>query len=305
MDEKEIYVILNPQAAKGKARRQEEAIREAMGNNTTMVVTVEAGGAEGLAYQAALDRWPIVVAAGGDGTVNEVVNGIMRAFAAGAPKPTLGIIPVGRGNDFAWVMKIPTEIEAAVALIRSGKSKNIDLATVHGGNYPEGRWFVNGLGIGFEPLVNFAASKFKRISGTLSYMLALAQVMINYPKPYDLEVELDGERLEVKSQQLSVCNGRRMGSAFLMAPEALCDDGLLDVVYTNRPLRPGKFIPIAKKILDGSQLGLEEFTFTRVKEARFKSRDHLLPVHIDGEEVSRGCEEISIKIYEGAISIFA
>ena len=303
--EQKVYVILNPRAGKGKAKRLERKIRTALGDRATMVVTIEAGGAKTLAYEAAKAGWKIVVAAGGDGTINEVVNGILRAEEEGVAKPTIGIIPVGRGNDFAWALQLPTTIEESIELIFSGRTKEIDAAISYGGNYPEGRYFINGLGIGFEPLVNFAASSFKRISGTFSYVIALIRVMINYPKAYAIEVTLDDTEFHLESQQISICNGRRMGSAFIMAPNARYDDGLLDVVYTNRPLRQRKFIPLAMHVLKGSQTNLEEFTEQRAKRARFYAPDHLMPVHVDGEEISLGCHEISIEIREKAVTIFA
>ncbi len=291
MSENEVFVILNPQAGKGKARRQEAAIRAAFGADMTMVVTEEPGGADALAYRATIDGWPIVVAAGGDGTVNETVNGIFRAAEGGATKPKLGIIPVGRGNDFSWAMKIPRSIEEAVAAIKTGPQRTI--------------WFINGLGVGFEPLVTFAASSFKRISGVPSYVLALIKVMINYPRPYDLEIILDGVSTYAKSQQLSVCNGRRMGSSFIMAPDSVVDDGLFDVVYANVPIAPYRFLPIAVKFFKGNQVKLKEFTAVRAKEVVLRSRDNPLPVHIDGEEVSRGCMEVSMQLHAASIVIFA
>jgi len=305
MSEHDVFVILNPHADKGKAGQHEAAIRKAFGGNLTLVATTEPGGAEALAYQATIDGWPIVVAAGGDGTVNETVNGICKAAMTGVPKPKLGIIPVGRGNDFSWAMKIPRSIEEAVAAIKTGPQRTIDVALMQGGKFPEGRWFINGLGVGFEPLVTFAASSFKRISGVPSYVMALIKVMINYPRPYDLEIILDGVSTYAKSQQLSVCNGRRMGSSFIMAPDAVVDDGLFDVVYANVPIAPYRFLPIAVKFFKGNQVKLKEFTAVRAKEVVLRSRDNPLPVHIDGEEVSRGCMEVSMQLHAASIVIFA
>lgn len=304
MDDDGIYIVLNPQAAKGKARRQEAAIRRSFGNRATLAMTEQSGGAYSLAYQASRDGWTTIVAAGGDGTVNEVVNGICDAQRDGAIAPKLGIIPVGRGNDFAWAAAIPRSIDEAARTILEGRERIIDVAFMQGGDYPQGRWFINGLGVGFEPLVNFEASAFKHISGVPSYVLALIKVMIRYPRPYDLEIVLDGQASYAKSQQLSVCNGRRMGSAFLMAPDAHFDDGLLDVVYANVPIAPSRFLPIAVKFLKGDQVKMQEFTTARATQVVIRSRDNPMPVHIDGEAVSRGCMEISIKLHAASITLF-
>ena len=107
-------------------------------------------------------------------------------------------------------------IEEAVAAIKTGPQRTIDVALMQG-KFPEGRWFINGLGVGFEPLVTFAASSFKRIS-VPSYVMALIKVMINYPVPTILRSSSTGVSTYAKSQQLSVCNGRRMGSSFIMPP---------------------------------------------------------------------------------------
>lgn len=302
----EMVIILNPQAAKGKAKKQEEAIRKALSRSqatVTMLITEVSGGAQRLAKEAALAGTPLIVAAGGDGTINEVVNGIMEAEAEGAKKrPAIGVIPVGRGNDFAWGMGIPASIEKAADLILGSRSRVIDIARVTGGNYPEGRWFINGLGVGFEPLVNFEASRFKRISGVPSYILALLRVMIAYPAPYTLTLNLDGEQVQVQSQQLSVCNGRRMGSAFIMAPDSIFDDGYLDIVYANTPIPRRRLIPIALRFFKGTQVELPVFSVARAKRVTIESMDNPLPVHVDGEEISRGCMRVSIELLESALT---
>ena len=262
-------------------------------------------GAQSIAYEAALAGRNPIIAAGGDGTVNEVANGILKAVTKdGVPCPVMGVIPIGRGNDFAWGMGIPKDLAKACSTILAGRTRVIDAGVTYGGNYPEGRFFVNGQGVGFEPLVNFLASDFKHVTGTLSYVLALIRILINYPDPYTVQLTLDDEVINLKTQQLSICNGRRMGSAFLMGPDALFDDGYFDVVYANTPVASYKLVPIALTFFKGTQVKLKQFSVKRVKYVKMISSDNLMPIHVDGEEISLGCMEFTARLLESVLPVF-
>jgi YegS/Rv2252/BmrU family lipid kinase len=308
VQDKELFVILNPHAAKGKAKRQRRLIEECLsaeGHTVILVETEKDEGAQQLAYQATCEKRSIIIAAGGDGTVNEVVNGILKAISKREIAcPSLGVIPIGRGNDFAWGMGIAKDVKRACRLILSGTSRLIDVGVSYGGLYPEGRYFVNGQGVGFEPLVNFLASDFKHVSGTLSYVFALIRILIHYPEPYSVDLELDDKVVQIKTQQLSICNGRRMGSAFLMGPDALFDDGYFDVVYANTPVPAAKLVPLALCFFKGSQVKKKEFSVKRVKRIKMTSHDNPMPIHVDGEEISQGCMEFSTRIIESILPVY-
>lgn len=308
MQDYELFLILNPHAAKGNAFKQERMIRsifEAAGCKVVLSYTEAETGAESIAYRATLEGRRIIIASGGDGTVNEVANGILKAVKdKGIPAPTLGVLPIGRGNDFAWGMNIPLKVRQACEVILRGRTRVIDVGITYGGKYPEGRYFVNGQGVGFEPLVNFVASDFKHVSGTLSYVLALIRILINYPDPYDVTLTLDDDQIELKTQQLSICNGRRMGSAFIMGPDAILDDGLFDVVYANAPVSSSRLLPLALTFLKGTQVKHKEFSVRRVKHISMKSKGQLMPVHVDGEEISKGCIEFTTDLLSSALPVF-
>ncbi len=308
MADAQLFVILNPHADKGRAKKQEGKIRtllSAGGRTVQIVYTTPSEGATMLSYEAALSGQPVIIAAGGDGTVNEVVNGILKAVTEKkVAVPTLGVVPIGRGNDFAWGMGIPKKLEQACNSILAGGKRTIDAGITYGGKYPKGRFFINGQGVGFEPLVNFLASDFKHVSGTLSYVLALIRIMINYPKPYTVELTLDDTMLQLKTQQLSICNGRRMGSAFLMGPDALFDDGFFDVVYANRPVPSRRFVPLALTFFKGKQVFCKEFTVKRAKLVRMVCSDYPMPVHVDGEEISKGCMEFTTELLPAILPVF-
>ncbi len=308
MSGKKLFIVMNPHAAKGRgvARKKEIVSLFSSGNCDATVVFTEKGvGASSLAYQATIEGWQTIVAAGGDGTVNEVVDGILRAMTEKKlPAPSLGVLPIGRGNDFAWALKIPKNLKQAVDLIIAGKSRIIDAGITYGGNYPKGRYFINGQGMGFEPLINFVASDFKHVSGTLSYILALIKILVDHPDPYQVQITLDGETRSYTTQQLSICNGRRMGSAFIMGPDALLDDGYFDVVFANRPVKNSQLLWIALKFFKGTQVKLPIFSVVRAKTIKVVSENKPMPVHVDGEEISKGCAQFSTQILPAILPVF-
>ncbi|NBK20539.1 MAG: diacylglycerol kinase family lipid kinase [Spirochaetia bacterium] len=308
MSDKKLFILLNPHAAKGKGivrKKEIMGLFSQAGYEATVVMTEKGIGASTLAYQATLQGWPTIIAAGGDGTVNEVVDGVLRAVTEmKIPSPKLGVLPVGRGNDFAWGMGIPRDLKKASELIIAGKTRTIDAGITYGGHYPQGRYFVNGQGMGFEPLVNFIASDFKHVSGTLSYVLALVKILVAHPEPFHVQLTLDGECQYFEMQQLSICNGRRMGGAFLMGPDALFDDGYFDVVFTNRPVKNSRMLLIALKLFKGTQVKLPVFSVVRAKSVSLVSENNPMPVHVDGEEISKGCMQFSTELLPSVLPVF-
>ncbi|MDD3902730.1 MAG: diacylglycerol kinase family protein [Sphaerochaeta sp.] len=308
MSEKELIVLFNPHAAKGKADKCQQKIADIFkrgGFEPTIFLTQKEKGASELAYQATLDGKKTIIAAGGDGTVNEVSDGILRAVAEkGMEVPRMGVVPIGRGNDFAWGMGIPRDVEKACMIIMKGNVRKIDAGLTYGGKYPLGRYFVNGEGVGFEPLVNFIASDFKHVSGTLSYVLALIRILMHYPQPYHVHLTLDGKETVLDTQQLSICNGRRMGSAFIMGPDAIFDDGFFDVVFANRPVKSSRLVPVALRFFKGTQVNLPIFSVVRAKSITLVSKNNPMPVHVDGEEISKGCMEFKTELLPRILSVF-
>ncbi|AEV29733.1 conserved protein of unknown function BmrU [Sphaerochaeta pleomorpha str. Grapes] len=308
MPKAKLLIILNPHAAKGKAKDHQQEIVDCFsqgGYDCSFELTEKMHDATKLAYDAALSGHDIVVAAGGDGTVNEVADGLLRAVSEkGVACPAMGIIPIGRGNDFAWALGIPLSIPKACQIILDGKTRLIDTGLSLGGLYPEGRYFVNGEGMGFEPLVNFIASEFKHVSGTLSYVFALIRILIHYPKPFHVRMTIDGKETVLDTQQVSICNGRRMGSAFIMGPDAILDDGFFDIVYANQPIKSSRLVPIALKFFKGTQVKLPSFSVVRGKKISLVCENQPMPVHVDGEEISKGCMSFSAELLPGSLSVF-
>lgn len=299
-------LIINPNASKGKGKNKAKKIKDifsAHGKECTIAYTSGKGHAEKLAKSGVESGFRTIIAAGGDGTVNEVINGIMRA--KGHERARMGIIPVGRGNDFAWVAGIPKKTKDAVNLIMNGEAKSTDVGFAKGTDREKGRFFLNGMGFGFEPLVNFRAQDYKHLNGMASYVAAFIHILFNPPKGYELSVKIDDEEFSLTTQQFSANNGRRMGSSFLMTPLAEIDDGLLDFMYTKKIFKGFEIIKMAFRFFKGAMVkDKDNFGYGKAKRVEISSAKDLIVSHIDGEEFSRKGKHFEIEILPSAVLLY-
>ncbi|MDW7658094.1 MAG: diacylglycerol kinase family lipid kinase [Bacillota bacterium] len=303
---KKHLIILNPSAAKGSALSKkpeiEKLLRES-GLDYTLIVSEKAGAPVTLAKEACDKAYDVVVAAGGDGTVNEVINGLMAAKLKGKTIPCLGVLPAGRGNDFAASMGIPGDIAHAVKVIADGTSKTIDIGQVIGGNYPEGKYFGNGVGIGFDTIVGFEAAKLPSfLSGTPGYLIAAIKTMFLYYKAYRFRVVLDQETIEQPCLIVSVMNGKRMGTSFMMAPDSKPDDGFLNLMIIDQVSRMG-VIKLMGKIMAGKQEGQPHVRMPLSGAVEITALTGSLPVHADGETICEAGDKLSIRIFPQQINL--
>ena len=205
MLKKDILLIINPNASKGHGARKARSIGSyfrSLGRQCTIAYTNGEGHARSLAERGAGYGYRTIVAAGGDGTVNEVLNGIMRS---GKNKDIMmGLIPIGRGNDFAWAAGIPKDPWKAAKLIANGTAKPCDVGFVLGGDSSDGMYFLNGAGIGFEAIVNFKAADYRRLNGMPSYIAAFLYTIFHVPKAYQVHLEVDDQVFALQTQQISV-----------------------------------------------------------------------------------------------------
>lgn len=302
----EFLLIINPNSAKGKGRKKAGKIKELFlsnGKSVDIVYTKRAGHAEALAYEGALNGYDAIIACGGDGSVNEVINGIMRSRR----EVKMGIIPIGRGNDIAWNYGIRGNLKDSVMRIVRGGGKKVDVGIVKGGHYPQGRYFLNGNGYGFEPLVTFLAMDFKRINGIISYILAFIRIMLNPPKPYDAVIKTEKEVSHVLTQQISVSIGRRMGSTFMLAPNAIIDDGYFDLMYTVHPFTRLSLFSAVLRFLRGTHLkDKKDFSSSRVERVWISCKDGGVSSHVDGEIISYGDgSDFLVEIIRQGVFVFS
>ena len=275
-------IILNPIAGRGHGARIEPALREhleAEGLDFDLVHTAGRGHATELAEQAVGDGFEIIVAAGGDGTTHEVVNGLMVA-SDGGEAGTLGIIPIGSGSDFAHTVGVPAQLPAACRRLAHGQERIVDVGRVTlSGQAP--RYFDNTVGIGFDGVVTVEARKVKRLRGMALYLPVVLKTVFLALKIPQVTIEYDGETLDLPALMVCIANGPREGGGFLVAPQAQPDDGLFDLSITREVSRLA-MLGLIPHFMKGTHVGREPVTMARAKRVTISSPDDLV-AHVDGE----------------------
>jgi YegS/Rv2252/BmrU family lipid kinase len=299
-------VILNPVAGKGKAAGTRPAIESFLKKHRQeyeIILTERRGHALEIAQNYPLDAGVIMVAAGGDGTANEVANGLLRRDRQeGAPPPVMAVLPVGRGNDFSCNVKVGDKLGKALEILLRRKSLPLDAGMVTGGFFPKGRYFVNGLGIGFDCKVGFEAAKLKIKSG-LSYALGALITLAKYEPSPLLEISYDDNTITVPAVLVSIMNGVRMGGTFLMGPQALVDDGLFDLCVIRRPKTRSRLLKIVMSYPKGRQADFEEAQTGRAKCFHLKALAGVMAAHCDGETVCMEGTELSVECVPAALNL--
>jgi YegS/Rv2252/BmrU family lipid kinase len=298
------YVILNPVAGKGNGLRMRLRIEEnltRLGLDYMLVLTEFPEHATSLAKKALEDGFDVIVAAGGDGTANEVLNGIMTAGESKKHSTVLGVIPVGRGNDFAFSMGIPMDVDESCTLLAHDPQMKIDVGRVVSERYPNGLYFGNGVGMGFDAMVGFVAAKM-RISGMLSYLVAAVKTMFIYFTAPQVELTLDGTTSTLNALMISIMNGRRMGGSFMMTPHSKPNDGVFDLCIVREVPR-GQMPGLMGLVMKGTQETHPAVTTARAKQISLRAIKGTLPAHADGVTLCEAGEAISIEILPAELAI--
>src|SRR6056297_2062136 len=320
-----MYVIFNPTADHGKALKHVAQIEASLDRHNIsykLELTRSSGHAIKLAREAARESvenyragragLQAVVAAGGDGTVNEVINGLMEAKAAlniFGPRvelPALGVIPVGRGNDFAYGAGVVHDLEKSCRLLKGEKWYNMDVGVIKGGLFPEGRYFGNGIGIGFDTLVGLEAAKVSWIPGFLGYVYGALKILLVYPQGPRVSIRWkNGEdgSLETVSPRISIMNGRRMGGTFFMAPESIINDGFFDLCMTRGHLPRSSLLKAIGQYTRGTQKDNPNVLIGRASEYRIVASEGGLVCHADGETISIDSGELTVRCIPEALRI--
>jgi YegS/Rv2252/BmrU family lipid kinase len=291
-------IIVNPTSGRGTGERsipQIEALLGSSGLDFDLIRTKNPWNAVALAQQAVADGYDVVVAAGGDGTANEVINGLMSAKVSGIGTAIMGVLPVGRGNDFAFSIGIPTDIETGCQILVQNHQRSVDVGRVCGGLFPEGRYFGNGLGIGFDAVVGFEAAKMKRLHGFASYVVAALKTIFLYFRAPMMRIEFDDHEITIPALMVSAMNGTRQGGGFMMAPNGSSDDGLFDVCIAHQVSRPQMFVLI-QRFMAGTAESHDAIQIIRSSKVAITALEHALPAHGDGETICTDGTELTIEI---------
>jgi diacylglycerol kinase (ATP) len=294
-------LIVNPASGRDTAPDHLPALNAALRELVPaldIVLTVAAGDAERSAERAARDEAPYVFVAGGDGTLNEVVNGVARVPGA-LRRTTFGLVPLGTGNDFAQGLGIPEDVAGALDVIRGGKTVDVDLGRLGD------RAFVNVSAGGFTAEVSDAVDpRLKSFAGKLAYLIGGAQVLFDYEPPEaHIVAETPDGRVErqMAVALYAVCNSRMVGGGRLIAPHAVVDDGLLDLcVVEAMPLV--EFVELLTRVSGGDHVDDPRVTYLRTNacELRFSRR---IKVNTDGEVLET--EVCRYEVVPRAVRFFA
>ncbi|MCA9970389.1 MAG: diacylglycerol kinase family lipid kinase [Anaerolineales bacterium] len=292
------HLILNPYANRWQAGREANtmvAALRALGVTAQLHVTEKPGDGILLARQAAESGANAVLAAGGDGTINEVINGVLQATPAGEPTLPFGILPVGTANDFSLMQGLPLQIVPAAEVIAAGQTRRIDAGEVNG------RFFINNSAVAMEPMVTIENIRMTRLSGEVRYLVALVKAIAKL-KAWQMQIRWDDGGYDGPAYLLSVCNGPRTGG-FQMAPQARFDDGLFDFVFA--PEVPKRTVlAVLLKLMRGEHIHHPAVTYGRTTQITLTSMPGT-PIHADGELFSEGETAVAYRILPGKVTLIA
>lgn len=278
-------LIVNPEAANGAVGKNWPRIRDflqAEGARFDAALTEKPGHATQLARQALDDGYRTIVAVGGDGTVNEVINGLVVEGSVD-PEATLGIIPWGTGADFTRMLGIPRDyMEACRHLLRS-EPQPVDLGRItclREGQEVE-RYFINAAGLGFDGEVAEIVNRFPKVlGGTITYLTCLLIGLVTY-RNKNIELSFDGQPVRGRVNSVVVCNGRYFGGGMFIAPGAALDDGLFYVVILGN-LNKLEVVVNLPRIYKGTHLTHPKVSHFSAKEIHIEARERMF-LQAEGE----------------------
>ena len=306
-------VILNPASQKGKTGRQAPELLRVVERYLGPVDrrdTEAPRHAVSLAEEAAREGRPTVIAVGGDGTIHEVVNGLMRVDQGTRPK--LGVIGQGTGGDFRKSLEVEHRLDRYLTAIASRRTRKIDIGRFsyrdNAGEDTEG-YFVNILSVGMGGLVDRYVHQAKgQLGGTIAYLSASVKALLESEVGVLAAViEEDGSRREeeIVTRQIAICNGRFFGGGMEVAPMAVLDDGAFDVVSMGAAPR-ARFALGSLSIYSGKHVDKPDVQVFRCQsiELRLKNQSitEIFPLDVDGEPL--GTLPLRIELVPAALEVF-
>jgi diacylglycerol kinase (ATP) len=292
------FTIVNPNAGNGKGKKDWERISGLFAKENIQVIakfTEKKGEAVQFTSEAIKTGFRKIISVGGDGTLNEVINGAFTQESCPTKDIVIGMIPVGTGNDWGRMFSIPLVYEGAVNVIRENKTMlhDIGVITYFNGNQQQRRYFINIAGLGFEALVvnKTNKQKDKGRSNQAIYFYNLLSSLISY-KNTKADITIDGRTYNCNIFSVNVGNGRYCGGGMRQTPEAMPDDGLLDITVIKEM---GRFeiIRSLKILYDGTILSHPKVDGYRSKYLKVTS-ESILYTEADGESLGHTPAEFSI-----------
>jgi diacylglycerol kinase (ATP) len=298
-----VKLISNPNADLGRAWRWASDLRPVADEfgGADWTGTVYPTHAGELAYQAGEEGYSLVVAVGGDGTVHEVINGLMRLPAE--KRPRLGVVPMGSGNDFAHGLGMDPRPSFALRQVLTGKPTRIDMGVVRD-NLGRTEYFDNTIGIGFDATVTIRSRNFTYLRGFIVYLLAVFQtIALNHEAPC-LQVKTDQETWNEPMIMLVVCNGGREGGGFMIAPAARVEDGIFEYAAVKKVSRL-RMLRLLPEFIKGTHMRFHDVQMGTLHRMEL-SADRPLIIHTDGEIFAgfgMNVRKLAIEILPGALEV--
>lgn len=295
-------VIVNPYSNRWNSKARwpmAESALKAAGVDFEVAFSERKGHVTELAEQAARDGFSPIIAAGGDGTLSEVANGLARAARSEQePLGPFGIMPLGSANDLAFNIGLPTDLAEAARIIAAGKTKNMDVGKLNN------RYFINNSACGLEPLVTIKHEKIQRVKGIARYLIAAVQAIMDKPE-WRGKVTWDDGEYEGLLTLVSVGNGRRTGG-FFMAPHADPFDGKLTISFGYRATRWSMLTALPRGF-NAEKNTIVELEGMRELHSK-KISIHLeqpSPAHTDGELFPEWIRDLEYSIQPGRMRVLA
>lgn len=291
-------VILNPYANRwGALKRQPEAetaLKNA-GVDFDLVVSEYPGHGIELAAQALKDGFDPIIAAGGDSTYNEIVNGIVKAAGQSPIETRFGILPMGTANDLADNLGIPTNLNEAAKVIADGHHRRIDVCQVNE------RCFLNNSAVGLETAVSVQQTQMKRTKGIVRYLLATLITIMRNPQ-WQMELTWDDGHFSGDVTLVSIGNNPRTGGIFYTVPNADPFDGKLSFVYGSilKRLEILKVLPQTMKPAEGNYVEHPAVHEIHSTWLRIRTKP-TTPVHTDGEVIDHAINELEYRVHPGRV----
>jgi diacylglycerol kinase (ATP) len=305
MPQHKTKLIINPNADLGRAWRTASDLRPVVDEfgGADWTGTVYPTHAIELARQAAQDGYELIIAVGGDGTVHEVINGLMQV-----PKdrrPRLGIVPMGSGNDFSHNVGVKRNPALAVRQAFTGTHRQVDVGLLKDDRGRKEYW-DNTLGIGFDATVTIRSRNFTYLRGFLIYLIAVLQtIMLNHEAP-KLHVTTDLEEWQQEMLMLVLCNGAREGGGFFVQPDAHTDDGVLHYAAIEHVSRL-MMLRLLPEVMNGTHAKFPQVHMGKFSRLELKA-DRPLVIHTDGEIFAGfgvDVRNLSVEVLPGAIEVVA
>lgn len=287
-------VILNPYSNRWNSQKrwpQAEAALKAAGVDFELVVSERKGHLVELAEEAVRDGFSPIIAAGGDGSIGDVANGLARAAKSeDEALGPLGIMPLGSANDLVYSLGLPVDLNEAAKVIAAGKTKAMDLGKVND------KYFVNNSGAGLEPYTTTKHERIHWIKGMARYLVAAVWAIMDKPE-WRGKIVWDDDSYEGLLSLVSVGNGRRTGG-FFMTPHADPFDGKLTLAFGYRGTRLGLLTALPKAFNEGEGSYVELEGMYEVHATRISIHlDKPSPAHTDGELFPEWIKDFEYEIF--------